>query len=38
LPAYPVLLQNAGDQIWWVDLDTQEAKSISISEITCAVE
>jgi hypothetical protein len=38
LPSYPVLLQSAGDQIWWVDLDTQQAKSISISELSCAVE
>ena len=38
LPAYPALLQNAGDQVWWVDLDNQQTKSLRISEITCAVE
>ena len=38
LPVFPVLLQAAGDRVWWVDPDTQQAESISISELTCSVE
>jgi hypothetical protein len=38
LPSYPVLLQNVGDKVWWVDQATRQAEHISISELTCAVE
>jgi len=38
LPPYPVLLQNVGDKVWWVDQETQQAEHISLSELTCAVE
>ena len=38
LPAFPVLLQAVGDRVWWVDPQTQQAESISISELSCAVE
>ncbi|HUV29024.1 MAG TPA: hypothetical protein VMW34_16805 [Anaerolineales bacterium] len=38
LPSYPVLLQNVGDQVWWVDQDTQQADHLSLSEITCSVK
>lgn len=36
LPPYPVLLQNVGDQLWWVDEENNSAESISLSEIGCA--
>jgi hypothetical protein len=38
LPSYPVLLQSVGDQVWWVNLDTQQAEHIPLSELACAVE
>jgi hypothetical protein len=36
LPIYPVLLQSVADQLWWVDPEDNEARHISLSEITCA--
>ena len=38
LPVYPVELRGAGDQVWWVNHETQQAEYISLSELTCAVE
>lgn len=38
LPAYPVLLQNAVDRLWWVNQETQKAESLSIADLGCAVE
>jgi len=38
LPAYPLLLQNVGDQVWWVDQEAQQAEHLSLSDLTCAVE
>lgn len=38
LPAYPVLLQGSGEQVWWVDQVSQEAASIQLSELTCAIK
>jgi hypothetical protein len=38
LPLYPVLLQNAGDRVWWVNLESQQADNIPISELNCSVE
>lgn len=38
LPSYPVLLQNVGDQVWWVDQETQQADHLSLSEINCSVK
>jgi len=38
LPAYPVLLQGSGEQVWWVDQESQQAVSIPIAALTCVVE
>ena len=38
LPAYPVLLQGIGEQVWWVDQVSQQAVSIPLTALTCAVE
>jgi photosystem II stability/assembly factor-like uncharacterized protein len=38
LPSFPVVLQSVGDQVWWIDPDTQQAEYLSLSDLTCAVE
>ena len=38
LPPYPVLLQIVGDQVWWVNPDTQQAEQVPLSDLACAVE
>lgn len=38
LPAYPVLLQNVGDKVWWVNPATQEAEHVPHAELACAVD
>jgi hypothetical protein len=35
LPAYPVLLQAVGDQLWWVNGDTGQAEHILLANIEC---
>jgi hypothetical protein len=35
LPAVPQLLQSVGDQLWWVNEESNQAEHISLSEITC---
>jgi hypothetical protein len=36
LPAYPVLLQAVGDELWWVDEETGRAEHTLLADITCA--
>jgi hypothetical protein len=36
LPLIPQLLQSVGDQLWWVNAESNQAEHISLSEITCA--
>jgi hypothetical protein len=35
LPAYPVLLQAVGEQLWWVDENSGQAEHILLANIAC---
>ena len=36
LPLIPQLLQSVGGRLWWVNMDSNQAEYISLSEVTCA--